>query len=233
MEEKCVLMLHKNRELCDIMRPLLWGEGIELVTAGQFKDATKAMQKQSFQLMVMEVQRMRHGYLQGLEQIREIRRESCIPIIIVSEETQDTAKILCFNAGADDYVDVNCSPLELLARMKSQMKRYIQMVLMCANLERIYRVNELVVDDVCRKVIVEGKEVKLTPIEYKILRLLMQKSGKVLSNNQIYEAIWNTSPVGAENTIAVHIRHIREKIEKNPGNPQYVKAVWGNGYKVG
>jgi DNA-binding response OmpR family regulator len=217
----------------DLMFPLLAGEGIEVMEVGQWKEAGKALQKYEFQLLLIEVSWNSRGHLQGLEYISDLRRRSCIPLIVLSEDMADTAKILCFNAGADDYVSVHCSPLELLARMKSQMKRYTQMVSMYANLERIYRIDDLVVDDVCRKVLVDGREVRLTPIEYKILRLLMQKSGKVLSNCQIYEAIWKTVPLGADNTIAVHIRHIREKIEKNPGNPQYVKAVWGTGYKVG
>jgi DNA-binding response OmpR family regulator len=228
-----ILTLHKSKELMDLMFPLLAGEGIEVTEVEHWKEVGKALQKYEFQLLVIEVSWNSRGHLQGLEYISDIRRRSCIPLIVLSENMEDTAKILCFNAGADDYVSVLCSPLELLARMKSQMKRYTQMVSMYANLERIYRIEDLVVDDVCRKVLVDGREVRLTPIEYKILRLLMQKSGKVLSNCQIYEAIWKTAPLGADNTIAVHIRHIREKIEKNPGNPQYVKAVWGTGYKVG
>jgi DNA-binding response OmpR family regulator len=233
MDHWRILTLHKNRELMDLMSPLLAGEGIEVVEAGQWKEVGKALQKIVFQLLVIEVSWSSKGHLHGLEYISDIRRRSCIPLIVISEDMEDTAKIMCFNAGADDYVSVHCSPLELLARMKSQMRRYTQMVAMYANLEHIYRIDDLVVDDVCRKVLVDGREVRLTPIEYKILRLLMQKSGKVLSNCQIYETIWKTAPLGAENTIAVHIRHIRKKIEKNPADPQYVKAVWGTGYKVG
>jgi DNA-binding response OmpR family regulator len=233
MESRRILTLHKSKELMELMSPLLLGEGIEVMEADNWKEVGRALQRHEFHLLLLEVSWRNNGHLHGLEYISDLRQRSCIPIIVISEELKDTAKILCFNAGADDYVSIHCSPLELLARMKSQMKRYTQMVSMYANLERIYRIDDLVVDDVCRKVVVGGREVRLTPIEYKILRLLMQKSGKVLSNCQIYEAIWKTAPFGADNTIAVHIRHIREKIEKNPANPQYVKAVWGTGYKVG
>ena len=126
-----------------------------------------------------------------------------------------------------------CNPLELLARIKSQLRRYTQLVNMCANIDKIYQVDDLVIDDNTRQVFVDHKEVRLTPIEYKILKLLVQERGKVLSIAQIYEAIWHMQAIGADNTIAVHIRHIREKIERNPKEPRYLKVVWGTGYKVG
>lgn len=140
---------------------------------------------------------------------------------------------MALEAGADDYVTADCNPLELLARIKSQIRRYIQLVNMCVNVDRIYKIGGLTINDVQRTVTVDGRSVRLTPIEYKILRLLVQQRGQVLSNSQIYETIWKMQPIGAENTIAVHIRHIREKIESNPREPIYLKAVWGNGYKVG
>lgn len=126
-----------------------------------------------------------------------------------------------------------CNPLELLARIKSQLRRYTQLVNMCANIDKIYQVDGLVIDDNTRQVFVDHKEVRLTPIEYKILKLLVQERGRVLSIAQIYEAIWHMQAIGADNTIAVHIRHIREKIEQNPKEPRYLKVVWGTGYKVG
>ena len=126
-----------------------------------------------------------------------------------------------------------CNPLELIARIKSQLRRYLQLSNISENLENIYRVDGLVIDDVSRKVFVDDKEVRLTPIEYKILKLLVLEKGKVLSVEEIYESIWHLRAVGADNTIAVHIRHIREKIEANPKEPKYVKVVWGTGYKVG
>jgi len=135
--------------------------------------------------------------------------------------------------GADDYVTVGYNPLELLARVKSQLRRYTQLVNLCESIDSIYRVDGLEINDRNRTVTVEGREVKMTPIEYKILRLLVQERGKVLSISQIYESIWHMQAIGADNTIAVHIRHIREKIESNPKEPRYLKVVWGTGYKVG
>ena len=156
-----------------------------------------------------------------------------MPIIVLSANNTEQMKIAALNAGADDYIIHPYHPLEFMARINSQFKRYTQLANMCENINRIYRVDELVIDDVLRKVTVAGKEVSLTPIEYKILRLLVKEKGKVLSIGQIYESIWNMQAIGADNTIAVHIRHIREKIERNPKEPHYLKVVWGTGYKVG
>ena len=153
--------------------------------------------------------------------------------LIFSNNSEEAAKIAALNAGADDYVTLPCNPLELLARIKSQIRRYTQLANLCENINQIYKVDDLEIDDMRRRVTVGGREVYLTPIEYKILRLLVQERGRVLSIDQIYEAIWNMQAIGADNTIAVHIRHIREKIEQNPREPRYLKVVWGTGYKVG
>ena len=162
-----------------------------------------------------------------------LRRKSCIPLIVVSAQTAETAKIMALESGADDYVTADCNPLVLLARIKSQLRRYTQMMGMCENIDKIYRIGGLTLDDSRRTVTVEGRNVHLTPVEYKILRLLVQQRGKVFSNAQIYENIWNMRAVGVNNTIAVHICHLREKIEEDPKQPKYLKVVWGNGYKVG
>ena len=173
------------------------------------------------------------GWGEGIEMIHDIRNMTTIPIIIISAQDAETAKIMALNAGADDYVTVGYNPLELLARVKSQLRRYTQLVNLCESIDSIYRVDGLEINDRNRTVTVEGREVKMTPIEYKILRLLVQERGKVLSISQIYESIWHMQAIGADNTIAVHIRHIREKIESNPKEPRYLKVVWGTGYKVG
>lgn len=152
---------------------------------------------------------------------------------MLSAQESEGAKIAALGAGADDYVTEKCSAGELVARVKCHLERYLRLVKVCENIESIYKVDELEIDDNRRTVYVEGREVKLTPIEYKILRLLVQQRGKVFSIEQIYREIWQMQPVGVDNTIAVHIRHIREKIEKNPKKPQYIKVVWGTGYRVG
>ena len=152
--------------------------------------------------------------------------------MVVSGQMSETAKIMMLNAGADDYVTSDCNPMELLARVKCQLRRYMQLAGKKPE-ECIYKIDELEIDDSQKKVTVEGREVRLTPIEYKILRLLAKEKGRVWSIDQIYETIWHMQAIGADNTIAVHIRHIREKIESNPAQPRYLKVVWGTGYKIG
>ena len=215
------------------MMPLCAGEGLSVVIAADVEDLYGILKRLEVHLMLVDVELNDKGWDKGIEMIANLRNKSSIPLIVVSAQSAETAKIMALEAGADDYVTADCNPLELLARIKSQLRRYIQLVNMCANIDRIYKVDELVIDDIQRKVTVEGRTVRLTPIEYKILRLLVQQKGKVFSNSQIYENISHMQAIGADNTIAVHIRHIREKIEKNPKEPRYLKVVWGNGYKVG
>ena len=170
--------------------------------------------------------------LDGIRATLKIREESSIPIIILSAKTEDSDKILGLNIGADDYVEKPFNPLELVARVKSQLRRYTQLGNATEPNEAVYTVGGLTINDDLKEVTVDGESVKLTPIEYNILLLLVKNQGKVFSINQIYESIWNEDAIGADNTVAVHIRHIREKIEINPKEPRYLKVVWGVGYKV-
>lgn len=231
--EKNIMVYNNHTGVVESICPLCSGEGMHILITKSLQELEEALDRQDIHLLLMDVEMPEKGYLNGIELIAHIRSISSVPIIIVSADTNESTKIMALNSGADDYVAAGCNPLELLARMKSQLRRYTQLVNMCANIDRIYRVDELEIDDTRRKVTVEGREVKLTPIEYKILRLLVQKRGKVLSISQIYESIWHMQAIGADNTIAVHIRHIREKIEQNPKEPHYLKVVWGTGYKVG
>lgn len=228
-----ILIYNNQTGIAEKMIPLCAGEGLSVVVAADVEDLYGILNRLEIHLMLVDVELNDKGWDKGIEMIASLRNKSSIPLIVVSAQSAETAKIMALEAGADDYVTADCNPLELLARIKSQLRRYIQLVNMCANIDRIYKVDELVIDDVQRKVTVEGRAVRLTPIEYKILRLLVQQRGKVFSNSQIYESIWHMQAIGADNTIAVHIRHIREKIEKNPKEPRYLKVVWGNGYKVG
>lgn len=156
-----------------------------------------------------------------------------MPIIILSAKSEDADKILGLNVGADDYVTKPFNPLELVARVKSQMRRYTQLGSTVDHTNQaVYEVGGLAINDELKEVTVDGEPVKLTPIEYNILLLLMKNQGKVFSIDQIYENIWNEDAIGVDNTVAVHIRHIREKIEINPKEPRYLKVVWGVGYKV-
>ena len=225
-----ILVCDDDKEIVEAIEIYLTQEGYEVLKAYDGVEALKVLEKTHVDLLVIDVMMPK---LDGIRATLKIREENNMPIIILSAKSEDADKILGLNIGADDYVTKPFNPLELIARVKSQIRRYIQLVNMCVNIDRIYKVDGLVIDDIQRKVTVEGRSVRLTPIEYKILKLLVQQRGRVLSNSQIYESIWNMQAIGAENTIAVHIRHIREKIEANPREPRYLKVVWGTGYKVG
>ena len=170
--------------------------------------------------------------LDGIHAIMKIRETSSIPIIILSAKNEDPDKILGLNVGADDYLPKPFNPLELVARVKSQLRRYTKLGNMPQESQAIYSVGGLVMNDETKEVTVDDEPVKLTPIEYNILLLLVKNQGRVYSIDQIYEQIWNEQAIGADNTVAVHIRHIREKIEINPREPRYLKVVWGVGYKI-
>ena len=171
--------------------------------------------------------------IEGVEVIKRIRMWSNMPIIVISARNEDTDKIEALDAGADDYITKPFNPLELVARVKSHLRRYMQLgSTAIKESEAIYTVGGLAINDDLKEVTVDGEPVKLTPIEYNILLLLVKHQGKVFSIDQIYENIWNENAVGVDNTVAVHIRHIREKIEINPKEPRYLKVVWGVGYKI-
>lgn len=171
--------------------------------------------------------------MDGIRATLKIREENNIPIIILSAKSEDADKILGLNIGADDYITKPFNPLELVARVKSHLRRYMQLgSTTIKESEAVYTVGGLAINDDLKEVTVDGEPVKLTPIEYNILLLLVKHQGKVFSIDQIYENIWNENAVGVDNTVAVHIRHIREKIEINPKEPRYLKVVWGVGYKI-
>lgn len=231
--EKNIAIYNDNTEISRKMRPLLAGEDLTLCVASSEKELFLQLKESCTRLILIDVELDGKSWGNGVELIARLRKITYIPILVVSAQASESAKVMALNAGADDYVVADCNPLELLARVKCQLRRYNQLVKVQANVDGIYRVDGLEVNDMYRKVTVEGREVKLTPIEYKILKLLMQERGRVLSVDRIYESIWKMQAIGADNTIAVHIRHIREKIENNPKEPRYLKVVWGTGYKVG
>ncbi len=231
--KKNIAVYNDNTGVSEKMEALFAGEDIRVQIVDTLESLLLLLKESKVHLMLIDVELDGRGWCNGMEVLSRIRRESCIPIIVVSAQADETAKIMALNAGADDYVVDGYNPLELLARVKCQLRRYNQLVNVHTNIDRIYKVDGLEVNDACRRVTVEGREVKLTPIEYKILKLLVQERGRVFSISQIYESIWHMQAIGADNTIAVHIRHIREKIERNPKEPRYLKVVWGTGYKVG
>lgn len=225
-----ILIFDKEKEMMEFVQFFLAGEGYEVWKAYNEEEAIEIIRKERIQLLLTGMEK--EGQT-SIGFIKEVRSEFDLPIMILSEQSDELHKILGLGAGADDYVVMPCSILELTARIKAQLRRYTQLACVNKRQSATLRVRELCINDDTKKVTVNGKEVKLTPIEYKILKLLVIERGKVLSIDQIYESIWHMRAVGVDNTVAVHIRHIREKIESNPKKPEYLQVVWGSGYKVG
>ncbi len=223
-----ILVCDDDKEIVDAIEIYLLQEGYKVEKAYDGEQALEILHNKKIDLMVIDVMMPK---LDGIRATFQVRKTSSIPIIILSAKTEDADKILGLNVGADDYVTKPFNPLELVARVKSQLRRYTTLSSSVKG-ETTYEAGGLVINDDLKKVTVDGEEVKLTPIEYNILLLLMKNKGKVYSISQIYEEIWNEEAIGADNTVAVHIRHIREKIEINPKEPRYLKVVWGVGYKI-
>ena len=225
-----ILVCDDDKEIVEAIEIYLTQEGHEVVKAYDGQEALKVLKETPIDLLVIDVMMPR---LDGIRATLKIREENNIPIIILSAKSEDADKILGLNVGADDYVTKPFNPLELVARVKSQLRRYTSLGSTVKNEnEAIYTTGGLAINDDLKEVTVDGETVKLTPIEYNILLLLVKNQGKVFSIEQIYESIWNEDAIGADNTVAVHIRHIREKIEINPKEPRYLKVVWGVGYKI-
>ncbi len=225
-----ILVCDDDKEIVDAIEIYLSQEGYHILKAYDGMQAVQMLQKEDVQLLIIDVMMPK---LDGIRATLKIREYSSIPIIILSAKSEDVDKILGLNIGADDYVTKPFNPLELVARVKSQIRRYTKLGNMnTEESQAVYKTGGLMVNDDLKEVTVDGEPVKLTPIEYNILLLMMKNQGKVFSIEQIYESIWNEQAIGADNTVAVHIRHIREKIEINPKEPRYLKVVWGIGYKI-
>lgn len=225
-----ILVCDDDKDIVEAIDIYLTQEGYEVLKAYDGDEAIKVLKSNEVDLLIMDVMMPR---LDGIRATLKIRENMSLPIIILSAKSEDADKILGLNIGADDYMTKPFNPLELVARVKSQLRRYTQLGSTArSDNQSEYRTGGLVIRDDLKEVTVDGEKVKLTPIEYNILLLLVKNQGKVFSINQIYENIWNEEAIGADNTVAVHIRHIREKIEINPKEPRYLKVVWGVGYKV-
>ena len=225
-----ILVCDDDKEIVDAIDIYLTGEGFHILKAYDGYDALKILETEHADLMIIDV--MMPG-LDGIRTTLKVRETSSIPIIILSAKSEDTDKILGLNIGADDYITKPFNPLELVARVKSQLRRYTQLGnLSQGSNENVYKCGGLTINDDTKEVFVDDEPIKLTPIEYNILLLLTKNAGKVFSIDEIYKQIWNEEAIGADNTVAVHIRHIREKIEINPREPRYLKVVWGVGYKI-
>ena len=225
-----ILVCDDDKEIVEAIEIYLTQEGYEVLKAYDGEEAIQTLKKEHVDLLIMDVMMPR---LDGIRATLKIREENSLPIIILSAKSEDADKILGLNIGADDYVTKPFNPLELVARAKSQLRRYTQLGSTVQDEKKeVYEVGGLSINDELKEVTVDGESVRLTPIEYNILLLLVKNQGKVFSIDQIYENIWNEEAIGADNTVAVHIRHIREKIEITPKNPKYLKVVWGIGYKM-
>lgn len=223
-----ILVCDDDKEIVDAIEIYLVNEGYEVLKAYDGAQAVKYAEEQEIHLIIMDI--MMPG-MDGIRATMKLRESANIPVIMLSAKSEDNDKILGLNSGADDYLTKPFNPLELIARVKSQLRRYTSLGSMTQE-KGVLQTGGLVLDDMKKTVTVDGEPVKLTPMEYKILRYLMQNMERILSTTQIYESVWDEKAVGAENTIAVHIRRIREKIEINPKEPKYLKVVWGIGYKI-
>lgn len=225
-----ILVCDDDKDIVEAIDIYLSQEGYHILKAYNGEEALRILKNNSVDLLIMDVMMPK---LDGIRATLKIREENPLPIIILSAKSEDADKILGLNVGADDYVTKPFNPLELVARVKSQLRRYTQLgAAENRKNKNIYETGGLSVNDDLKEVRVDGELVRLTPIEYNILLLLVKNQGRVFSIHQIYESIWNEEAIAADNTVAVHIRHIREKIEINPREPRYLKVVWGLGYKV-
>lgn len=225
-----ILVCDDDKEIVEAIEIYLTQEGHEVLKAYDGEEALRVLKEKGADLLVIDVMMPK---LDGIRATLKIREKNNIPIIILSAKSEDADKILGLNVGADDYVTKPFNPLELVARVKSQLRRYTQLGSTAGSgNSAVYTTGGLMLNDDLKEVTVDGEPVKLTPIEYNILLLLIRNQGKVFSIDQIYENIWNEDAIGVDNTVAVHIRHIREKIEINPKEPRYLKVVWGIGYKL-
>lgn len=223
-----ILVCDDDREIVNAIEIYLRNEGYQVFKAYDGVEALDIAAKKDIHLILMDIM-MPH--MDGMQATMKIREEKNIPIIMLSAKSEDYDKITGLNVGADDYITKPFNPLELIARVKSQLRRYVNL----GSMEKktgVFKTGGLVIDDEQKSVELDGKNIAVTPIEYGILKLLTEHAGRVFSMEQIYESVWNEPAYNPENTVAVHIRRIREKIEINPKNPKYLKVVWGIGYKI-
>lgn len=223
-----ILVCDDDREIVAAIEIYLKNEGFGVLKAYNGQEALDLMASESVHLVIMDIMM---PVMDGMKATQIIRENYNVPLILLSAKSEYTDKVLGLGIGADDYLTKPFNPLELIARVKSQLRRYTSLGGMLQT-DSVFRVRGLELDDERKEVRVDGEPVKATPVEYKILKLLMENRGKVFSVDQIYERVWNENPFNPDNTVAVHIRRIREKIEIDPKNPNYLKVVWGIGYKI-
>ncbi len=225
-----VLVCDDEKDIVAALKIYLTAEGYQVYEAFNGKEALEVLSREEIHLVLMDIMM---PVMDGITAMVKLRENSNVPVIMLTAKSEDTDKVLGLNIGADDYVTKPFNPVEVQARVKSQLRRYMQLGGGIVSREsELLSVGGIELDDRTKEVTLDGEKVALTPTEYDILKLLMENIGKVYSPSQIYSAVWNDSPFGTENTVAVHIRHLREKLEYNPAEPRYLKSVWGRGYKL-
>lgn len=224
-----ILVCDDDKEIVNAIEIYLNKEGYNVLKAYDGEECLKILKTNIIHLIILDIMMPKKD---GIETLNEIRKTEILPVIMLSAKSEDEDKIKGLNLGADDYVTKPFNPLELIARVNSGIRRYTKLGTVDSANKNIYMTGELIIDDDLKKVTVDGKDVKLTPTEYNILKFLTKNKGNVYSIEKIYENVWNDEAYSAENIIAVHIRHIREKIEINPKEPKYLKVIWGIGYKI-
>lgn len=224
-----ILVCDDDKEIVEAIEIYLTKEGYNILKAYNGEEALKIVENNEIHLIILDIMMPK---INGIQVASKIRENKAIPIIMLSAKSEDYDKINGLNTGADDYVTKPFNPLELIARVNSQIRRYTSLGSITQKQENIYKTGNLEINDDTKEVFVDENKIKLTPTEYNILKFLTKNKGRVFSINQIYENVWEDEAYGAENIIAVHIRHIREKIEINPKEPKYLKVIWGIGYKI-
>ncbi|MGM9940807.1 MAG: response regulator transcription factor [Bulleidia sp.] len=223
-----VLITDDEKDIRSALKIYLKPEGYTLLEAENGKQALQIIHHEKVDLVLLDIMM---PVMDGIETISRLREFSNIPVILLTARSEDTDKVMGLNIGADDYVTKPFNPAEVIARVRSQLRRYTMLGGQAAQ-ENEWKIGGIVLNDDEKSVTVDGEHVNLTPMEYGILRLLIRNPGKVYSSEQIYKEVWKDEPIGTEGTIAVHIRHLREKIEINPKDPRYIRVVWGQGYKM-
>lgn len=226
-----ILICDDEKDIVSALKIYLESEGYTTICAYNGAQAVEAVCDNDIQLVVMDIMM---PVMDGISAMVKIREISNVPIILLTAKSEDTDKVLGLNVGADDYITKPFNPVEMLARVKSQLRRYTQLGSSSGGTVKdksIINCGGILIDDRAKDVFIDGEKIFLTPTEYEILKLMMTRSGEVISPAEIYKSVWNAPAIGTESTVAVHIRHLREKIEINPAEPRYIKVVWGQGYK--
>ena len=223
-----ILICDDEQDIVSALKIYLEAEGYRTFAAANGKEALELLDREDIHLVLLDIMM---PVLDGVSALSRLREFSNVPVILLTAKSEDTDKVLGLNIGADDYITKPFNPVELLARVRSQLRRYLQLGGGAVR-ESVLSIGPISLDDGSKAVTLDGEPVNLTPREYEILKLLMQNPGRVFHPRDLYRKVWNEEPYGAESTVAVHIRHLREKLEIDPASPRYIRAVWGQGYKI-